>query len=560
MKSLSPYCISLIAISAFSISPALAQWEYGGKVIGLRSPSTSALGVAHIGDGNIVVAWDRIRGGDYDIYAQCIDSAGYEMWGEGGMVVYEDDGIRQDFPAVLPDGEGGVFVVWSDWRHTSQDGIALYGQRLDSSGNYLWDPEGVRLTADTMSHEYANVYDDGHGGFVTVYRSRYGWGVIDVGAQRVDSQGNVLWVSPGIALTQAYFHQSYPKTCRATDSTFITCWRDYRFHNTDLEDDIYMQRFDLEGNVLWDPDGIPAVLWPEHQGYLDVGHDIVADGDGGAVVVWVDHRTLYNSVLFADRFSSSGQSLWQANGLQLGSNLLYRALSCQAFKIGDSFMFRWGRGEFMVSYLSLDGDFIWNEPVVLDTSHVYEMFMEPDGVFKFKTTYVGEPFSYGAGAKVDTTGFRFWPDFPLIGRDISSESERLVTDGFGGMITVWKASGSLDIKIAKIYADGHVGGDSTTAIFQDNEEKPGNITLFQNYPNPFNSSTIVGFRLNENCDVFMEIFDLLGRKILHNDMGDLNAGDHNYAVNMDAFPSGIYFVRLTTGASLSGSIKMVLSK
>ncbi len=560
MKSLSPYCIFLIAISAFSISPALAQWEYGGKVIGLRSTSTSGLAVAHIGDGNIVVAWDRIRGGDYDIYAQCIDSAGYEMWGEGGMVVYEDDGVRQDFPALLPDGEGGVFVVWSDWRHTSQDGIALYGQRLDSFGNYLWDPEGVRLTADTMSHEYADLQDDGHDGFVAVYRSRYGWGMIDVGAQRVDSQGSVLWGLPGIALTQAYFHQSYPKTCRATDSTFITCWRDYRFHNTDFEDDIYMQRFDLEGNVLWDPDGIPAVLWPEHQGYLDVGHDIVADGHGGAVVVWVDGRTLYNSVLFADRFSSSGQSLWQLNGLQLGSNLLYEALECQAFKVGSNFMFRWGRGEFMVSYLSLDGHFIWNEPVVLDTSHVYTMFMEPDGVFKFKTAYVGEPFSYGAGAKVDTTGFRFWPDYPFIGRDIISESDRILTDGYDGMITVWKASGSMDIKIAKIYADGHVGGDSNTAVFEDDLEEPDIISLFQNYPNPFNRSTTIRYRLAEKSDVMVEIFDLLGRKILDLALGDQPAEDCTYRLNMEAYPSGIYFLRISTDAGSSKKTRMLLLK
>lgn len=557
MKSLSPYCISLIVISAFTISPALAQWEYGGKVIGLRSPSTSALAVAHRGDGNIVVAWDRIRGGDYDIYAQCIDSAGYEMWGEGGMVVYEDDGIRQDFPAVLPDGEGGVFVVWSDWRHTPEDGIALYGQRLDSLGNFLWDFDGVRLTADTVNHEFPQLYDDGHGGFIAVYRSTNS--SPNIGAQRGNANGRILWDSSGIVITAAPDAQIFPKTCRATDTTFITCWKDWR-DSPDLGSDIYLQSFDLEGNILWDPDGIPAVQWPNNQGYYyDTGHDIVCDGYGGAVVVWVDQRTLYNWVLFADRFSSSGQSLWQANGMQLGSNLLYYSQECQAFRIGSNFMFRWS-GDFMVSYVSLSGDFIWDEPVVLDSNHVYSMFMEPEGVFKFLTAYIGEPFSYGAGAKVDTTGFRFWPDYPMIGADIRSESERVLTDGYDGMIMVWKASSSMDIKIAKIYADGHVGGDTLTSVFEDDIQLPAGIILFQNYPNPFNSSTTIRYRLGKKSDAIIEVFDLLGRKILHNDLSDLNAGDHNYKVNMDAFPSGIYFVRLATGAVLSGSIKMVLAK
>jgi hypothetical protein len=554
------YQIFILALAVSLARVTSAQWEYGGKPIGLRSPSTSALAVAHIGEGNIVVAWDRIRGGDYDIYAQCLDSAGYELWGEGGMIVYEDEGIRQDYPAVLPDGEGGIFIVWSDWRHTPEEGIALYGQRLDGLGNHLWEPDGMRLTADTMSHEYATLYDDGHGGFVAVYRSRYDWDV-NVGAQRVDGDGRILWDSAGIALTSADHDQSVPKTCMATDSTFITCWRDSR-DMPNFRYDIYMQKFDLAGSIIWEPDGLPAVHWPHDQGYLYDGHDIVADGQGGAVVVWVDERTLYNSVLFADRFSPSGQSLWQENGMQLGSNLLYGAGSCQAFRIGDNFMFRWGGAGngFRVSYLDANGGSIWDEPVTIDTSYVYRMFMEPEGIFKYLTAYIGEPFTYGAGMKVDTTGYRFWPDYPLIGRDILSESEHTATDGFGGMIMVWKASGSGYIKIAKIYEDGHVGGDSSTAVFEVAENKPEGIALFQNYPNPFNSTTTIRYRLEEKENIIIEIFDLLGRKILHDELADQIAGYHNYHLKMDRFPSGVYFVKLSADKGWSSAININLLK
>jgi hypothetical protein len=271
---------------------------------------------------------------------------------------------------------------------------------------------------------------------------------------------------------------------------------------------------------------------------------------------------LYNSVLFADRFSSSGQSLWQENGMQLGSNLLYEALECQAFKLDDNFMFRWGGpgNGFRVSYLDVDGDFIWSEPVTIDTSYVYRMFMEPEGIFKFNTAYIGQPFTYGAGMMVDTTGYRYWPDYPFIGRDILSESQRLATDGFGGMIMVWKASGSGYIKIAKIYEDGHVGGDSSTAVFEDTENEPEGIALYQNYPNPFNNITTIRYRLQEEGDIVIEIFDLLGRRILYDELAGQAVGFHNHRLNMDRFPSGVYFVRMSTVKRRSSAINIILLK
>ena len=265
---------SSIILVIILIRPAVAQWEYGGKFIGYYSPYTDAIAVATVGGGATVVVWDRLRGGDYDIYAQYIDSSGYALWGEGGMVVYEDDGIKQSYPAVLADGQGGAFIVWSDWRHTWDEGVELYGQMLDSNGDKLWDPAGRKLTADSMSHTYPSLLSDNHGGFVAVYDKSYFRA--DIGAQRIDGDGNILWDSTGITLTAAEDDQIYPKICKASDSTFITCWKDWR-NSVEFGSDIYMQSFDLGGNILWDPDGIPAVHWPFHQGYLDQGHDIVAD-------------------------------------------------------------------------------------------------------------------------------------------------------------------------------------------------------------------------------------------------------------------------------------------
>ncbi len=50
--------------------------------------------------------------------------------------------------------------------------------------------------------------------------------------------------------------------------------------------------------------------------------------------------------------------------------------------------------------------------------------------------------------------------------------------------------------------------------------------LFSNYPNPFNPSTTIRFELNRSCEVKLQVFDLLGRRVRTLVSGRLSAGRH----------------------------------
>jgi hypothetical protein len=546
MKANTAFSIMLLIAGLF-IVPVYAQWEYEGHTIGYRYGDSDGLAVANVGNGATIIVWNSSQGSNYyDLFAQYVDSAGYARWGEGGMVLYEDEGAHQGNPTVLPDGEGGAFVVWSDGRHYPDDWISLYGQRIDSLGNLLWDPEGRRLTADSMAHFFPRIYDDGYGGFVTVFESYYIQS--EIGAQRADGDGNIYWDSTGISLVNAPYDQLIPYTCKASDSVFITCWLDGRdIQNYDY--DIYMQKFDLEGNIHWGGiSGLPAVHLPADQGYLWDGHDIVADDQGGAVVVWVDnrHHTTGNSVLYADRFSSLGQSLWQVNGMKLGDENIYQALRCQAFTIGDNFMFSWVGGSegFEVSYLDLSGNFIWSNPVVLDTMTTRNVVLtDSSGIFYYLTHYWENGQLRSKGNKVDTLGNRLWNGLPYVGWYM--HHKEIILDGYGGMIVVWKDLGSPAIKISRIYEDGHVGGDTTTSIYSGEEfALPGNIELYQNYPNPFNARTRISLQLGSLDPVEIGLYDLLGRyvqSIFEGVPQDYHL-EFDIDLSSDEYSSGIYFM------------------
>jgi predicted outer membrane repeat protein len=82
---------------------------------------------------------------------------------------------------------------------------------------------------------------------------------------------------------------------------------------------------------------------------------------------------------------------------------------------------------------------------------------------------------------------------------------------------------------------------------------PTTLELGQNYPNPFNPETVIGFALPDAGNVRLEIFDLLGRKVVTLLEGPMNPGAHQ--VRWDGFnqqgspvASGIYLYRLQVGA------------
>ncbi len=76
---------------------------------------------------------------------------------------------------------------------------------------------------------------------------------------------------------------------------------------------------------------------------------------------------------------------------------------------------------------------------------------------------------------------------------------------------------------------------------------PHRFVLHPNYPNPFNPSTTIAFALPEAAKVRLSVYDILGRTVIDEDLGLLNAGEYDYEFNGKDLASGIYFYRLQAG-------------
>jgi uncharacterized phage-like protein YoqJ len=88
---------------------------------------------------------------------------------------------------------------------------------------------------------------------------------------------------------------------------------------------------------------------------------------------------------------------------------------------------------------------------------------------------------------------------------------------------------------------------------------PENFELSQNYPNPFNPQTTIDFTVPGTSHIFLEVYDILGRKVatLVDDIKMIG----KYSVTFDAsnLPSGIYFYSLR-GDNFQNTKRMVLLK
>jgi hypothetical protein len=87
------------------------------------------------------------------------------------------------------------------------------------------------------------------------------------------------------------------------------------------------------------------------------------------------------------------------------------------------------------------------------------------------------------------------------------------------------------------------------------------VKLFQlsaNYPNPFNPSTVIRYRLSVNIFVTLKIYDMLGKEVATLVNAAQPAGDHAAIFDGSAFPSGVYFYTLRSGAYMETKKLMLI--
>jgi hypothetical protein len=165
----------------------------------------------------------------------------------------------------------------------------------------------VAVSTASGNQQAAVMLADGNGGAMVVWQDQRGadW---DVYAQRLSVDGMVAWVQDGVRLSKAVGDQTNPRAVTDGVGGVIVVWQDSRSGPLDL----YAQRLTGSGVEAWATGGVlvSGALGDQKQPV------VVSDGQGGAVVAWVDERA-GGSDVYVQRISAGGVAQWTADGVAL---------------------------------------------------------------------------------------------------------------------------------------------------------------------------------------------------------------------------------------------------
>jgi hypothetical protein len=204
---------------------------------------------------------------------------------------------------------GGAIIVWTDFR--AKDNTDVYAQRLDGDGTRLWGADGLALVTVIEDQFGAHVASDGAGGGIFCWAdSRNGDGEADIYAQRVDASGQVLWPPAGKPVTDVGGSQVRNVIISDGLGGAILAWEDGRKNSG--ENDIYAQRLTAQGVPLWDEGGTAVVSSDEVQ----IHPALVSDGTGGAYITWQDfYRVGTSWNIYAQHMDGAGIPKWKKDGI-----------------------------------------------------------------------------------------------------------------------------------------------------------------------------------------------------------------------------------------------------
>ncbi|MCK4554903.1 hypothetical protein KAU19_08195, partial [Candidatus Parcubacteria bacterium] len=197
------------------------------------------------------VVWqdNRNSGKGLDVYIQSIEHDGTLYLSNEKKANTDDlDSADQYAPVVTHDLNEYVYIAWTDGRNGDYD---IYAQKYDTSINNLWPQEKQLVNEATNANQYSpSVGTDSNNFFYIAWTDERN-GDKDVYLRKYDSNGGKQWASDLLVNSDGgSLNQHQPTIAIDTANIIYIAWTDERNGNQD----IYAQKYDVNGNNLWTED------------------------------------------------------------------------------------------------------------------------------------------------------------------------------------------------------------------------------------------------------------------------------------------------------------------
>ncbi|MBI4130184.1 hypothetical protein HY468_02620 [Candidatus Roizmanbacteria bacterium] len=226
-------------------------WSSSGKFLSdVATSSLSRYGFVSDNSGGVFVRWITSQNSVSEVHYQRVKSDGSFLWGANGLI-YPFSGD------IISDDLGNLYVISNPRIDPWNLDIDIY--KLLGDGSLGWNGNATQIVQKPGAQFLSDVFNDNSNGFIIAWydqNTKEGGAnsndpnepsESDIYAQRIDVSGNVLWSQGGIIISNSPSAQVGAVIDQLNNTSFILAWTDER--NGNNRDDIYAQKVNLDGTL-----------------------------------------------------------------------------------------------------------------------------------------------------------------------------------------------------------------------------------------------------------------------------------------------------------------------
>ncbi len=471
----------------------------------------------------------------YFVRYQVLTSSGKLLSDSLKGVLYKSNSTLSE-SEIVPDNKGGSFIFWLENQNQK---ILLRGQYIDSTGSKKWGSKPL-----TISKVNSNVISYSVGKLGSrIYAAITYQGAHKIIYQHLISEGGkLLWGNDGKLVTNQKGSQINPQFA-FVDSSVVVSWT----NEFEKIKDVFIQRFDVNGNRLWGNNGRRIINIKGNQ----FGQRIVFDQKNGVVLAWIDRRENNpDANLYIQKVDLNGEFVWDSAGVMISSSQNMQKSYLNLIPDGEG-------GAIAVFKGSLD-----------KRNDIYGQKIFSTG------TYASQILGFDASVVRDSVKISWYA---------ANENDGTTYSIYRSVVENaededWKIAGTIkknnknSTNYYEFYDWPDISGSIYYRVVQKNDKiKPQYsnieqvdyyrdveaIVLGQNSPNPFKDSTLISFYLPDEEEVTFEFFNSNIETVKKIEDVEYPAGKNEIVFNAENLPPGIYFYRLKVGKYVDVK-KMVL--
>jgi hypothetical protein len=289
-------------------------WPATGLPVGSGPGNQTPFDLSTDGSGGALVVWGDSRGANIDVYGSRIlaDGSLPPGWGGNGNLIIGFAGTQTN-PVVCPDGLGGMFCAWEDFRAGASD---VYLQHLtDMAQPWVLAPAGMPVCTAAGSQNNLAIGADGSNGVNLAWADFRNAADYNIMATRITIGGAAAagWVQDGVPICMAAGNQTNPVMLVDGAGGAYLSWKD----NRGADADVYIRGINGGGVPVWLADGVPLCTVAGDQTNVR----LAAYGDG-VIAAWQDARVPATSAIVVQAITNYGVVTpdFPANGVSVASS------------------------------------------------------------------------------------------------------------------------------------------------------------------------------------------------------------------------------------------------